>query len=299
MRILMFRGLYLFAILLLVVGCSKSKTENSIALTLENKKAIELYAQQLAKSINDYDHALIRNSWSNEAFAKRVKNLNKVQRNVFNYIFDKEIKDEIKFNNVSLVNHVNLEQGKIHTSNIKHFNSHSEITFLSIFDDSYNFIKYRVEIINNKPYLCDLFDLKSGLWYSETIKNVINLNSRYDMFSEERRAANLAMRSSNEELRKRDTLSALNYLYDIPKTHWVGNGLSLRKLNLALGVSVSTYGEVLETEFEHDQSLYLKYLYYRYWDDSENLNNVYNTLKYQTGEDLRLDSLIKSESFWR
>ncbi len=295
----MFRGIYLFTILLLVVGCSKSKTENNIALTIENKEAIELYAQQLAKSINDYDHTLIRNSWSNEAFAKRVKNLNKVQRNVFNYIFDKEIKDEIKFNNISLVSHVNLEKGKIHASNIQHFDSHSEITLLSIFDDSYNFIKYRVEIINNKPYLCDLFDLKSGIWYSQSVKNVINLNSRYDMFSEERRQANLAMRSSNHELRKRDTLSALYYLYEIPETHWVGNGLSLMKLNLALGVSDSTYGEVLETEFEHDQSLYLKYLYYRYWDDSVNLNNVYNTLKGQTGGDIKLDSLIKNESFWR
>lgn len=294
----MFRGLYLVTILLLI-GCSTNKPASHTELTLENKKTIEQYAQQLTKSINDYDHVLIRSSWSNEAFAKRVKNLNNVQRNVFNYIFDKEIKDEIKFNNISLVNHVNLKNGKIYVSKIEHFDVHSEITFLSIFDDSYNFIKYQVEIINDKPYLCDLFDLKSGIWYSQTVKNIINLNSRYDMFSEERRMANLAMRSSNDELRKRDTLSALYYLYEIPETHWVGNGLSLMKLNLALGVSDSTYGEVLETEFEHDQSLYLKYLYYQYWNDSVNLNNVYNILKGQTGDDIKLDSLIKSKSLWR
>ncbi|PIQ49939.1 MAG: hypothetical protein COW03_02850 [Cytophagales bacterium CG12_big_fil_rev_8_21_14_0_65_40_12] len=295
----MFRSLYLFIVFLLVTGCSRSKSGNAIKLTLENKKAIELFAQQLVKSINDYDYTLIRNSWSNEAFGKRVKDLNRVQRNVFNYIFEKEIKDEIKFTNISLVNHVNSEKGKIYISNIEHFNSHSEITLLSIFDNNYNFIIYRVEMINGKPYLCDFFDLKSGIWYSEAIKNVINLNSRYDMFSEERRTTNLAWNNSNLTLRKGDTLNALYYLYEIPKTHWVGSGLSLMKLNLAQSVSDSIYAQVLETEFEYDQSLYLKYLYYRYWNDSINLSEVYITLKHQTGEDLKLDSLIANSSFWR
>lgn len=295
----MIRHAYFILVLFLLAACTSDNTEAPVALTTEQKATVESYAAQLVKSFNGHDHALVRNSWSNDAFKKRVKDLNKTQRSVFTHIFEKEVKDEIKYTNLLFINELNRQNGTASISQIQHFNGFSEITIFMVFQDSFSFIKYRVELIDGKPYLCDLYDFKENTWYSEGIKNAINLNSRYDAFSAERRASNLALRSSDEALKRGDTYGALEFLYEIPQTHWVGNGLSLNRLGLAAEVSDTIYAQVLETEFGYNQSLYLKYLYYLAFDDSTNLNQIYIDIKKMTGASAGLDSLIVQGSFWQ
>lgn len=294
----MIRNAY-FILVLFLAACSSDNTEAPVALTAEQKANVESYATQLVNSFNGHDHALVRNSWSNDAFRKRVKDLNKTQRSVFTHIFEKEVKDDIKYTNLLMINGLSKQNGTTSISQIQHFNGFSEITIFMVFEDSFSFIKYRVELIKDRPFLCDLYDFKENTWYSESIKNAINLNSRYDAFSTERRASNLALRNSDEALKRGDTYAALDFLYDIPQTHWVGNGLSLNRLGLAAEVSDTIYAQVLETEFGYNQSLYLKYLYYLAFDDSTNLNQIYIDIKKMTGASAGLDSLIVQGSFWQ
>ncbi|MCE7991610.1 MAG: hypothetical protein HEP71_06505 [Roseivirga sp.] len=295
----MIRYAYFILVLFLLAGCSSDSTEAPVALTVEEKATVESYATQLVNSFNGHDHALVRSSWSNDAFRKRVKDLNKTQRSVFAHIFEKEVKDAIKYTNLLLINNLNKQNGIASLTQSQHFNGFSEITIFMVFEDSYSFIKYRVELIEGKPFLCDLYDFKENTWYSESIKNAINLNSRYDAFSAERRNTNLALRSSDEALKRGDAYGALDFLYEIPQTHWVGNGLSLNRLGLAAELSDTIYAQVLETEFAYNQSLYLKYLYYLAFDDSTNLNQVYTDVKNLTGASDGLDSLIVRGSFWQ
>ena len=86
----------------------------------------------------------------------------------------------------------------------------------------------------------------------------MKLNSKFDAYSEERHQANRAIRASNEALTYGDTLEALYSLYDIPETHQLGNGLSIRKLNLAYTLGDSVYANVLATEYDKNKSLYIK-----------------------------------------
>lgn len=294
----MFKQVCILFISILLVSCS-GKSEAPAKLTPGQKATVERYATQLVKSFNSHDYSLIRDSWNHNTFKKRVNGLSKTGQAVFNHIFEKDVKDDIKYTNLLIINRISKEGGQTHLTRTEHFDIYSEITFAITFPGSYSFIRYRIEMIGNKPYLTDMYDFRDGTWYSESIKNIVNLNVRFDGLSEERRMKNMALRQSDEFLKRGDTLGALVELMEIPDTHWVGNGLSLKRLNLAISVNDSVYTDVLHTEIYSNQSLYLKYLYCLKFNDPEILSNVYEELKSLTGSSERFDSLILSESTWQ
>lgn len=112
---------------------------------------------------------------------------------------------------------------------LDHFDNHSELLLLITFDGTYDFFKYRIEYLRNKPNLTDFFYYTDNLWYSEKVVKMLQLNSKYGAFSDKRHLANESLSSSKKSLSKGDTLEALYYLYNIPETHQSGNWLSLQK----------------------------------------------------------------------
>lgn len=294
------KGIFYWLTLGLIVFCQACSSEKKAAtpLSAENKTLIGVYARALVKSINDYDHKLIRQSWSYQAFRERVKGLNGTQRDVFNYIFDKEIKDDITFSNVSLINEMNLAGGTAELLELRHFESHSELSIIFHFDEAFSLIRFRIAMVDDKPYLCDRYNFREEVWYSESIVNMINTNVRYDMFSEERHQANQALGEATRLLHKGDTLNALYYLYAIPDSHWQGFGLSLRRIQLASVLPDSTYAETLVTEYENNEGLYVRYLYAVMFEDSLELSKARADLLDHFEQAPLLDSAMQRGYFW-
>ncbi len=285
-------------ILVFLFGCSEPKKAERPVVTPEQQAQMESFSNELINSINGFEFSLINNTWNNEAFKERVAtHINKTQQSVFNHIFEKDLRMTIKTGNLNIIHRVNSENGKISFLRLTHFDFHSELTLLLTFDGRFDFFKYRIEIINNKPAITDFYHFMDNLWYSEKLVNILRLNSKFDAYSDERHQANRAIRASDKALTYGDTLEALYSLYDIPETHQLGNGLSLMKLNLALTLGDSIYANVLATEYEKNKSLYMKYLYTLYFD-STNLNSVYQLLTSELGSSATLDTLVNKQNYW-
>jgi len=285
-------------ILAFVFGCSESKKSERSVVTPQQQSQIESFSNELINSINEFDFSVINNTWNNVAFKKRVAvHINGTQMSVFDHFFEKNLRMTIKTGNLSIIHQVNSGNGKVSFLGLSHFDFHSELTLLLTFAGRFDFFKYRIEFINNKPAITDFHHFKDNLWYSEKIVNILRLNSKFDAYSEERHQANDAIRASEEALAYRDTLEALYSLYDIPETHQHGNGLSMMKLNLALTLGDSVYANVLATEYDKNKSLYMKYLYTLYFD-STNLNSVYELLTSELGNSEVLDTLVNEQNYW-
>ena len=107
----MLNRLLLFLLIAGITSCKESHPK-TVPLTEKDKASIDNYARLLVKSFNDYEHKLVRQSWNHKAFKSRVTGLNKTQRSVFDYIFDKKVKDDIGHINVQVINGINLNKGK-------------------------------------------------------------------------------------------------------------------------------------------------------------------------------------------
>ncbi|WP_422355697.1 hypothetical protein [Roseivirga pacifica] len=243
-----------------LLGCSKEVKEERNLLTQADKQKIEGYSRRLVDSINGFDHSLIKKSWSYNAFRGKVTGLTKTQQSVFNYIFEREIADHINVTNASLVNNVNLEGGSVKLINISHNDYSSELLLALLFETHYSLMAYEIQIIDELPYLVDMRDLKNDLWLSESVKNLVNLSTRHTGTSLERREANIAYSKYVESLYDQDTSAAFGYLSMIPRSHWIGNGLSIARVDLAYALDQQLFYEVLDEERAQNDSDYLKYL---------------------------------------
>lgn len=286
-------------IVVFLFGCSETKKAKPTELTPEQKTEIESFSNELINSINSFDFTVINNAWNNEAFKERVSNrVNKTQQSVLNHIFEKDLRMTIKTGNLSIVHRVNSDQGQVSFLRLNHYDTYSELILLMTFEGVYDFFKYRIESINNKPSLTDFYHYTDNLWYSEKVINMLRMNSKYDAFSDERHQANRAMRAYEQALTIGNTLEALYSLYDIPETHQKGNWLSLRKLSLAIVLGDSVLADVMATERENNKSLYMDYLYNYYLGDTTSLSLTYQLLAGELGESKALDSLIEIGYLW-
>ena len=291
------KSIIFLIIIALSFNCSESNNVKKPKLTDKQKKEIHSFSKELIRSINGLEISAINESWSNKAFKSRVSNITRTQQSVFEHIFEKDLKRIIKVENLSIIHEINSGQGNAFFLALNHFEHYSELTLLLTFDKRYDFFKYRIEIIENRPAITDFYQFKDNLWYSEKVVGALRLNSTFKAYSEERNRTNRALKNSEEALRYGDTLEALYFLYDVPEIHQVGNELSMKKLNLALSMGDSIYASVLTTEYMNNKTLYIQYLYNLYFH-SPHLNEVYKLLANELGNSEALDSLIESERFW-
>lgn len=287
-----------FLLFTFLLACSGPKKPELDKLTELQRGDIQELSEKLVKSINDFDFSVVNTSWDNQAFRSRIKGITKTQSSVLNHLFDKDLKPSIKAANLSILYDVNTYKGKATVLKLNHFDTHSELTMLLTFEESFNFLKYRIEHVQSRPVLTDFYTFLDNTWLSQQIIKNLQLSTKYTAFSQERRETNLALTSSNQHLSDGDTISALNYLNEIPQSHQTGNWLSLRKLDLASTLGDSIYSSVLETEYEKNNSLYMQYLYALYYDDFAGLFKVYESLTGEIGESKMVDSLLKSNSAW-
>jgi hypothetical protein len=284
--------------MIILVGCSQTEQKpKKASLSDSEKQQIENLSDRLVKSINSQDFSVINEFWSDDHFMVRVSTESKTQRSVLSHIFKTQIKQIIKTGNISIILDVSSGNGKAYISKINHFDDYSEIMLLLTFDDRFNFFKYRVELEKGKPVISDFMTLTDNLWYSEKISLSLEINSKYNAYSEERRIANSGISSARYYQDVGDIEAALEALKSIPRTHYGGNAISIEKLILASEISPEVYEEVLKTEFKYNKSLYMKYLYHYYFD-SIKLETVYQELEDEIGSPFVLDTLVESGRFW-
>jgi len=284
-------------ILVFLTNCSKDSKELP-PLTTEAKESIENYAKALVNSINQGDHKLIRDSFKYDAFPALVTNLSRSEQMVFDYIFDKDIRDDIKYHNVDLINQLHAGGGKVHLGQVSHGSGSSEIQLIVQWEGNFDFLKYRVAMIKEKPYLVDFGYLKQESWYSEQVKNMVLLNSKYTSLSEKRREAVIALKASNQALYEQDTVSAFEYLALIPKEFWVGHGLSIRKINYAAALGDSIYRATLEQEAQNSQSLFIQYQWAMVKEDTSSYLQQLDRMMTEVGNDELINTLIEQGLIW-
>ena len=102
-----------------------------------------------------------------------------------------------------------------------------------------------------------------------TVKKIsldLKINARFESYSEERQIANSGISTAQYYQDIGDNESALEALMSIPRSYHGGNIISIEKLIIASEIGPETYTKVLRSEFQHNKSLYMKYLYHYYVD---------------------------------
>ena len=282
-------------------SCTHGKREpKGSPLNQQQIEQIKSFASEMAVSINQYQYDFVRSAWDKNAFKERVSELNKTEQTVFNHFYDKELSEGFMNINIDLINKLKFNHGKIALTNMRIFENYGEATFSMIFDYGIDFWKYRIELRNETPRLTDFYSFRDEIWQSQNIKNVIRLNSKYTAVSKERQEANRSLLNSERALLRRDSLAALEYLYEIPETHLIGNSLSIKKINLAHAIHDSIFAQVLTSEFETNQSIYMQYLYGYFFRDTVLLNKVFGELEKEVGaSNTVLDSLKTLNYLWK
>lgn len=294
---------FIFYISLFTLISCKNEPKKERELSEIDKQTIKTFASNLTESINKYEYDLTRNSWNSDLFKNRVNNLTKAEQTVFNHFYNKNLSKTIMLENINLINKLKNNNGKINLSKVVYFPSHAEILYSMAYStedaDCVDFWKFRVELSNNIPMISDYYSYRDEIWQSQNVQNILRLSSQYTATSEERHQVNRSLMNSENYLLDGDSLNALIELFEIPESHLIGNALSLMRINLAYQLADSIFVNTLETERELNNSLYIKYLYGYYFNDTLELNEVYRKLDSEIGSyNAHLDSLKTSNHFW-
>lgn len=265
-------------------------------LTKEEKEQIVKFAIDLKKSMNNYQYDLIQKSWDGNAFRKRIRRLNKTERQAFNAYFKIRLKSDLDLANTNIINELRYSNGRVKLAKVKQFQRHSELTYTVIAKGSVTFVRYWVKLIDGQPKLCDFYLLRENEWFSQKIKKMIRLEAggvsriTYKTYKSLRMAERLENRG--------DTLKALEVLLEVPSNSIYGNVLSHKKLNLALALNDTTYAQVLTKEFEANKSPHIRYLYHWFFMDTADYTNILDSLVINTGEKQMIDSVKAGYYLW-
>ena len=143
--------------------------------------------------------------------------------------------------NAQVVNNVKYNGGKAYLSGVNHFEDHATISLSVQYYDLVSFLKYRVEMKENKPRLCDIYIVREDFWLSESLKKYIKFYAKYTASSEERHNANRALQSLESAIMRGDTIGALIQMDNLPPVPLSDKQLAVRKLMLSVGLPGPEY----------------------------------------------------------
>ncbi len=212
--------------------------------------------------------------------------MSKSEQNLFEHYLKEDILSAVESNNIELVNIIKHNFGKIYFNKIIYYPQQAEIIYSLKFGTNVSFCKYRLEFVNSVPQLTDYYSFKEGAWYSSKIYDMLKLSSKYMGSSEERHQTNRSILKAQRLLgysNLLDSQAALESLYEVPNSHMLGNGLSLRRIHLASDLGDSTLSESLYLEVKANPSLYIRYLACYYYHDSVAINSIVQELEDDLG----------------
>ncbi len=258
--------------LFLLISCSWG--DSTQELSDKNRTAIKKSAKSLVSSLSEHDFSVFRKLWSETRFKFRIKNLTKSQKSVLKWYLDKRLAIDILNRNNEIVTNLSLGNGRAKISRVQHYPGHSEVVVSFTYGLKVGFIKYRFEVVKERPVISDFFVYNENEWFSTLIKNTLDWNSKNNAYSEGRRELWKAISLSNGALESGDTLTAIRLLDSKIVNDFTGNGLIIKKLNLAIVYDPFLFEEMLLNEVADNQTLYMKYILAYHKLDSAALEEV-------------------------
>ena len=295
----MTRLIYILTLLLTLFSCA-SETAETPPLSESDRQKIEALASELEQSLNQYDHKVLQGTWESNLMKKQFKGLSGDEKSILLHFFENDFPTTIINWNAAMIQRIQSDSSLVASRKVQHFDHHSELTY-TLLSEQYqtvDFLRYRIEMSEGAPKICDTYLFKDAAWLSEKLRQTLRVNARYTASSPERRATNRAIAKSGEYLANGNTLEALQALYDIPDEFMTDNTMSIHKLRLAIQVSDSIYIAALQREFEDYPSFYIRYLYHSHFQDSLEFNQVLDTLSAMLDNADVLDSLRTEAYFW-
>ncbi len=269
-----------------------------VRLSSTQKLEIEKASKALVASINNYDYDLINALWSDLGFKERLRGITRTQQSVFEHLFKSKIRMMIKSGNLSMVNSIFDYGGELEIMSIEHFDSYSELNLLLTDSDFFEFFKYRVEWVDNKPALVDYKNIRNDQWFSESIVDDLKLNSKYNAFSTERAEANRAMllyESAKDGGNYQEALEALELM---PVSHRRGDWYRLMRIEMSMLIGDPIFSSVLQEEYNQSKGLYIQYLHFLNKRDTIGTQLIRDKMALSDRGATAFDSLIQAGAFW-
>lgn len=288
-------------LLFIFTFCSCGDSKDADHLTKDQVQQVNQFVEELNQSLKSFDFDFIKNAWSHSLFKEKIGRLGNIGHGVFNHVYETTVKNAIINVNLNLINRVKHSGATLKHINTNIIDNYAEVTYLLIEEGFYHFIKYRVEFLNEKLFLTDIYSFKEDSWFSKNMREVVLLNTRHTALSTKRHEANTALINYRQAMNNSDYASAYLALNEIPETHRISNEFKIAKINTAAQLSDSLLLKTIEEEsnFEEGNNIYIDYLIAHYLNDSLYKEEVDTRMRLEIGISKNLlDSLNSEEMIW-
>ena len=289
----------LFLLLLLVSSC-KDSGENG-QLSPSQITSINQFVDELNKSLDNFEFDFIKTAWSHSIFKRRIGKLGNIGHGVFDHIYETTVKSSILRFNLDLINKVKHSGGILRYIKTNISDGYAEVTYLLIDEGYYSFIKYRIDIENERPYLTDIYSFKEDQWFSNSMRQVVLLNTKHTALSPKRHQANRALSDYQMAMNDGNYEYAFDVLNQVPESHQIFNDFKIARINTAaqLGDSILRKTIELENDLNDGNNIYVDYLMAFYLNDSTYRNDVDRRMQFEIGiPKILLDSLKSNNLIW-
>lgn len=284
---------------LLLVSCNNSKEEQH--LNTKKIKHVQDFVRELTMAFDDFEFDYIKKSWSHDLFKRRIGQLGNTGHGVFNHMYETTIKGTILNFNLNLINRVKHSGATLKHIDTNIVSNYAEVTYMLIEDGYYYFIKYRVDIKDNIPYLTDIYVFKDDEWYSSKMREMVLLNLKHTALSSNRQEANRAYGEFQSAVNTKDYEYAYYALNQIPESHRVFNYYKIARIKTAAILGDSILLRTIEEENDSLQAnnIYVDYLMAFYLRDSIYQEEVASRMREEIGiPKSLLDSLNSNGLIW-
>ncbi|MGB5822156.1 MAG: hypothetical protein WBG90_21920 [Saonia sp.] len=295
LKSVLFAAAFAFA----VSSCKDPNTRQS--LFPEQIEKIHQFVGELNKSLSHFEFDFVKKAWSHDSFKRRIGKLGNTGHGVFNHIYETSIKSYILNFNLNLINKVKHSGAVLKHIKTNIVSNYAEATYLLIEESYYYFIKYRIEIDDDTPYLTDVYVFKDDQWYSNKMREMVLLNLKHTATSPKRHQANRAFGEFQSALDNNDYEYAFNALSQIPESHRIFNYYKIARINTAALLGDSTLIGTIEEENDsvRGNNIYVDYLIAFYLKDSTYQEDVNIRMRKEMGiPKLLLDSLYSNNLIW-
>ncbi|MGD1947304.1 MAG: hypothetical protein ACFB0A_13820 [Croceivirga sp.] len=286
-------------ITLLFLSCNDSKEEQH--LSSKEIKQIRNFVGELSLALDNFEFDYIKKSWNHYLFKRRIGQLGNTGHGVFNHIYETSIKSSILNFNLNLINKVKHDGATLKHLNTNIVSNYAEAAYMLIEYTYYYFIKYRVDIQDDTPYLTDIYVFKDDEWYSSKMRETVLLNLKHTALSPSRHEANHAYREFQSAINTSDYEYAYDALNQIPESHRIFNYYKIARIKTAAILGDAILLKTIEEENDSIQgnNIYVDYLIAFYLADSIYQEEVGSRMRKEIGiPKSLLDSLNSNDLIW-
>ncbi|MEM1338411.1 MAG: hypothetical protein AAF634_09905 [Bacteroidota bacterium] len=255
----------------------------------------------MTQSLDNFEFDFVKKAWSHDLFKRRIGKLGNTGYGVFNHIYETSIKNSILNFNLNLINKVKHSGATLKHINTNIVSNYVEATYMLVQDGYYYFVKYRIDIHKDLPYLTDIYSFKDDEWYSNKMREMVLLNLKHTALSPNRHEANRAFEDFQSSINDNDYEHAFYALDRIPESHRIFNNYKIARLNTAAILGDSILLETIEQENDsiRGNTIYIDYLIAFYLRDAIYQEEVSTRMRKEIGISKHLLDSLQSNNLIR